>query len=258
MSINAVLLASLLLLSSGIIASSPQKINSDIWNDQGGPSLSGVLTIEEVATTTIYGLMIPPPGDLVGSYLWCGDINGDDVINDLDRTYIGDPHPDFQVGFNVDLAYRGFDLTAFFFWNQGGDIFNYARYRTDFNTFQYNRSDRMLYDSWTPQNTDALLPVLDLNDTYSNTYVTSYFVEDATYLRLRQLQLGYSVPASLISKIRVDRLRLYVSAQNLFTITNYSGLDPGISIQGSDLSMGVSSGERPTPKQILFGINLGF
>jgi hypothetical protein len=79
MNINAVLLASLLLLSSGIIAYSPQRSNNDVWNDQGGPSLSGVLTIEEVATTTIYGLMIPPPGDLVGSYLWCGDLNGDDL-----------------------------------------------------------------------------------------------------------------------------------------------------------------------------------
>lgn len=186
------------------------------------------------------------------------DINGDKAVNDLDKTYIGSPHPDFQASINVDLKYKNFDLAAFLFWNQGGNLFNFNRYRTDFMTFRYNRSARYLYDSWTPDNQDALLPKLDINDNVSNRYATDYFVEDATYLRLRNLQLGYTVPASIATKIKMQRLRIYVAAQNLFTISKYSGLDPGLGISGGDLGMGVVSNERPTPKQVLFGVNIGF
>ena len=99
---------------------------------------------------------------------------------------------------------------------------------------------------------------LDINDTFSNKYVTSYFIEDATYLRLKTLQLGYAIPQNILNRIRVDRLRVYVQAQNLLTFTNYSGLDPDVSIAGDDLSMGVGSAGTPTPKQVIFGLNLGF
>lgn len=188
------------------------------------------------------------------------DVNDDKIINDQDRTYIGSPHPDFQVGMNVSLGYKNFDFNAFLFWNQGGDIYNAARNKVDFNTYQFNRSARMLYDSWTPENTDALLPKHDINDTYSATYTTDYFVEDATYIRLRQLQLGYTIPSNLTSKLRINNARIYVQAENLWTwARNFSGMDPGVSISGaSDLNMGIYNGETPTPKQILFGINLSF
>jgi TonB-linked SusC/RagA family outer membrane protein len=191
------------------------------------------------------------------------DISGpngvpDTIINDYDRTMIGDPHPDFQVGLNLTLTYRGFDFSGFVFWNQGGDLFNYARYYSDFQTFQTQRSHEFLYDSWTPAHKDALLPKLDLQDTYSNKYVTSYFIEDATYVRLKNLQLGYSVPSGLLDKINVARARIYVQAQNLFTAKKFSGLDPGMSISGGDLSMGVVLNNLPTPKQVLVGVNIDF
>ncbi len=187
------------------------------------------------------------------------DTNGDKVVNDLDRTYIGSPHPDFEVGLNLQLSYAGFDASAFLFWSQGAEIFDAERVRVDFNHFAWNRSARMLYQSWTPElKNKALLPKLDLNDTYSNTYIFNYNVSDASYLRLRQVQLGYTIPTSITSKIRVDRLRVYVSGQNLFTIDNFSGLDPGMATSGSDLSMGVVQGTTPTSRQLLFGVNLGF
>ncbi len=191
------------------------------------------------------------------------DINGDKIINDYDRTNIGDPHPDFQFGLNLSLAYKGFDFTGFVFWNQGGELFNFSRYNVDFNTFQYQRSARMLYDSWTPDNHDALLPILNINDNFSNTVPTSYFVEEASYVRVRTLQLGYTFPQSLLNKMGIRKLRLYVQAENLFTFTNLSGLDPGLSISSDpnnasgDLSMGVVNNYNPTPKQLLFGINFG-
>ena len=182
----------------------------------------------------------------------------DNVVNDFDRTMIGSPHPDFQVGLNLSLAYKGFDFTGFLFWSQGGDLFNYDRYYSDFQTFATNRSARFLYDSWTPTHTNALLPKLDVNDTFSNKYITSYFIEDATYLRLKTLQLGYTIPSDVVEKISVNKVRFYVQTQNVFTLTKFSGLDPGISISGDDLGMGVVLNQLPVPKQILFGINIEF
>lgn len=187
------------------------------------------------------------------------DQNGDHVVNDDDRVVLGSPHPDFQMGFNVSLAWKGIDFSAFIFWNQGGDLFNQSRYNVDFNTYAFNRSARMLYESWTPDNKDAELPQLNWNDATSAKYVTDYFVEDATYIRVRTMQLGYSIPQSLLNAIKLDRLRVYVQGQNLFTWTKFTGLDPGLSISGSqDTSMGVVNNYNPTPKQILFGINLAF
>jgi len=187
------------------------------------------------------------------------DLNDDKVINALDRTNIGNPHPNFQSSLNLNLKYKDFDLNAFLFWNQGGDIFNLSRYYTDFNTFNLNRSKRMMDESWTPELGDnAKLPKLDILDTYSNQNITNYFVEDASYLRLRNLQLGYSLPASILKNAKVDRVRIYVQAQNLFTITKFTGLDPDANLQGDDLSMGISNRPTPTPKQILFGIDFAF
>ncbi len=193
------------------------------------------------------------------------DVSGPDgtpdhVINDYDRTDIGNPHPDFQMSFNINLAYKGFDFNAMIFWNQGGDIFNYTRYNIDFNTYAHNRSARMLYDSWTPDNTNALLPKHDINDTFSNTYATDYYVEDATYIRLMTMQLGYTFPQTISRKIGLNSLRLYAQGQNLFTWKKeFTGMDPGVSTSGdSDLGMGVVNSYAPTPQQIIFGVNLKF
>lgn len=188
------------------------------------------------------------------------DVNGDNIINAEDRTIIGSPHPDFQSSLNVSLGYKNFDFTAFVFWNQGGQIFNLSRYNTDFSTFQFNRSSRMLYESWTPElGNDAKLPKLDLLDTYSNVNVTDYYLEDASYVRLRTLQLGYTFPNALTNKVMIDRLRVYVQAQNLFTATKATVLDPDAALNGeTDTSMGVISNTLPTPKQVLVGINLAF
>lgn len=183
----------------------------------------------------------------------------DGLINDFDRVVLGTPHPDFQMGFNISLGWKGFDFSTFIFWSQGGQLVNQSRYNVDFNTYAFNRSARMLYESWTPENHDARLPMLNINDVSSAKYFTDYFVEDATYVRMKTLQLGYTVPAKIVSKIKLDRVRLYVQGQNLLTWTKFSGLDPGISISGTtDISMGVVNNYNPTPRQILFGVNLSF
>ncbi len=189
------------------------------------------------------------------------DINNDGVINAKDQTYIGSPHPDFTYGINANVAYKNFDLTIFAQGVQGNQIFNHVRYWTDFEVFQGNRTKRMLYDSWRPDNPKAKLPILDANDAQSGEPST-YFVEDGSYLRFKNIQLGYSLPKSILSKLGTDHFKVYVQAQNLFTFTKYSGLDPEINLRnfnsGSDRQIGVDEGVYPTPKSIIVGLSIGF
>ena len=189
------------------------------------------------------------------------DVNGDGIINAQDQTYIGNPHPDFTYGLNVNVGYKGFDLAIFAQGVQGNDIFNHVRYWTDFEVFQGNRSKRMLYDSWRPGNPNAKLPILDANDAQSGEPST-YFVEDGSYLRFKNIQLGYTLPKSVLSKIGADHLRVYIQGQNLLTFTKYTGLDPEINLRnfnsGSDRQIGVDEGVYPTPKAFIVGISLGF
>ncbi len=189
------------------------------------------------------------------------DINNDGVINAQDQTYIGSPHPDFTYGINANVAYKGIDLTIFAQGVQGNQIFNHVRYWTDFEVFQGNRTKRMLYDSWRPDNPGAKLPILDANDAQSGEPST-YFVEDGSYLRFKNIQLGYSLPKSVLSRIGTDHLRFYIQGQNLFTITKYTGLDPEVNLRnfnsGSDRQIGVDEGVYPTPKSIIVGLSLGF
>jgi len=184
------------------------------------------------------------------------DTNNDDVINDADRDFIGSPHPDFTYGLNFNASYKNFDFVVFFQGSQGNDLVNYVRRWTDFWFFQGNRSMRMYEESWTPELGDgAKLPILSANDNVSGTYPSTYFVENGSYLRLKNLQVGYSIP-----NLRgVSRLRVYVQATNLFTITNYSGLDPEVNVQGdgTDINLGLDEGYYPTSQQFMIGLNLG-
>lgn len=185
------------------------------------------------------------------------DVDGDGAITSADQTFIGNPHPDFTYGLNLSLGYKGFDLTLFMQGVQGNDIFNYVRYWTDFNTFQGNRSKRVLYGSWTPDRPDAKLPILDENDAISSRPST-YFIEDGSYARLKNVQLAYSFPSSLISKIGLNQCRIYVQGQNMLTFTKYTGLDPELSLRGNNnQQIGVDEGIFPTPKTFILGINLG-
>lgn len=193
----------------------------------------------------------------------------DGKITPDDRTFMGNPHPNFTTGINLNASYKNFDISTFLYWKNGGEIVNYVRYWTDFNTFQGNRDRRVLYDSWTPQNTNAKLPVLDGADGASGQVPVSYYVEPGGYLRLKNLSIGYSIPADVLRRAGIDRLRIYLQAQNLFTITKYTGLDPEITTQQvgrgdyraarSDAnSLGVDYGNFPTPRIITAGVNLTF
>ncbi len=184
------------------------------------------------------------------------DLNDDKVINDLDRTYIGSPHPDFTAGLNFNVSYKGFDLYALFYASVGNDMVNYVRRFTDFVQFAGGRSYDRLYNSWgspyLKDNTQAKLPMAETNDTQSQV-VSTAFIEDASFLRLKNLKVGYDLNRVLKTKLR--NLQVYGQVSNLFTITKYSGLDPEVNSSG--VNMGVDQGAWPTARQILFGVNIG-
>jgi TonB-dependent starch-binding outer membrane protein SusC len=202
-----------------------------------------------------------------GSYTRAGtfkfrDVNGDGIITAADRDIIGSPHPDFTYGLNLNLGYKNFDLTMFGQGVYGNEIFNYVRYWTDFNTFQGNRSKEMLYNSWKQQGDVAKLPRLNSGDATSQ-QVSSYFLEDGSYFRLKNVQLTYTIPNTLLNKIKISNAQIYVQGQNILTLTKYTGLDPDINLRTSgndnqDIHMGIDEGAYPVAKSYLVGLRLGF
>ena len=189
------------------------------------------------------------------------DTNGDGVVSSKDLSIIGNPHPDFSYGLNVNVNYKNFGLSIFGQGVQGNQIFNYVKYWTDFPTFAGNRSLRMYTQSWEPGKTDAVLPQLKSSDQVS-IQPSTYYLEDGSYLRLKNVQLTYNMPKELISKIGLSNVRVYVQGQNLVTLTKYSGLDPEINLRnyaaGFDRQIGVDGGSYPAAKQYIFGLNISF
>tara|TARA_B100000575_G_scaffold278377_1_gene265626 strand:- start:6917 stop:10003 length:3087 start_codon:yes stop_codon:yes gene_type:complete len=186
------------------------------------------------------------------------DLNNDGVINDEDRQKIGDPHPDLIFGLNINLNYKNWDLSAFMNGTLGNDIFNFeALYYESPYFFEGSRSTAVL-DSWRPDNTDARLPAL--SETIQNnefTTANSHFVRDGSYLRLRTLQIGYTLPDSFAAKLGASSARVYYNGTNLLTITDYDGYDPEIPRFGS-LDIGVASNSFPTNSISSLGINIKF
>ncbi|MBY0535439.1 MAG: TonB-dependent receptor [Chitinophagaceae bacterium] len=186
------------------------------------------------------------------------DTNGDGKIDDNDRTYYGNPNPKLTYGLNLNLQYEGFDLSAFFYGVQGKDVINYTRWWTDYYaSFQGGKSKAALYNAWSPTNKGGTLPIVENSSNFSNQAVpNSSLMEDGSYLRLKSLILGYTLPKSTIGKLGIDKFRIYAQAANLFTITKYSGLDP--EFVGSDTAFGIDYGNYPNQKQFLFGVNVTF
>jgi TonB-dependent starch-binding outer membrane protein SusC len=189
------------------------------------------------------------------------DVNKDGFINTKDLSIIGNPHPDFTYGININVNYKNFGLVLFGQGVYGNQIFNYVKYWTDFPTFAGNRSTRMLYDSWRPGKTDAILPQLTSSDQVS-ILPSTYYLEIGSYFRMKNIQLTYSLPKAWMDRIGFNSVRVYVQSQNLFTITKYSGMDPEINLRtytaGNDRQIGVDGGAYPTAKQYLVGMNLTF
>jgi hypothetical protein len=154
------------------------------------------------------------------------DINGDGFITAEDRAIIGSPHPDFTAGLDMGLRRGNWDLNATFFGSFGNDIFENQKEFYVFRQFETNVLKDLLDNSWTPTNQDAKYPRIDKSDSFSSE-LSDFYVEDGSYMRLRNLQLGFTLPSSFARWVPSGS-RIYLQGENLFTITDYEGLDPSL------------------------------
>ncbi len=181
----------------------------------------------------------------------------DGKVDANDRTWIGSPHPDFTAGLSLNLGYKGFNVMTTLYSSVGNDLMNYVSRYIDYTQFSGGRSHRRLYESWgspylNGDNSKATMPIAIANDTPHQEPSTG-FLEDASFLRMKTLRIGYDFNRLLNN--RFSSLQLYFQSSNLFTLTKYSGLDPELS--GGGINMGVDQGAWPTAKQFIFGISFG-
>lgn len=179
------------------------------------------------------------------------DLNGDGYVNEQDRSWIGNPNPSLEFGLNVVLDYKGFDFTAFIQGVTGNKVVNNVKRFTDFwsvDQLGANKGTRLL-GAWSPTNPNSDIPALSYSDLNNEKRFSSYYVESGSYVKLRNIQLGYTLPSTLTKSAKVDKLRLYVSGQNLLTIksSDFTGLDP----ENPNLAYPISS-------ILTVGVNIGF
>lgn len=195
------------------------------------------------------------PGDV--KYI---DNDGNGIINFDDRAVVGKALPDFEFGLNMNASYKGFDATAFFAGVVGNSIFNEQKWWSQ----RYDDNANYLVDDvyWTEAGSSNLIPrPRHLDPTLNPTQNSDRYVEKGDYFRLKNLQIGYSFPEQLLSKLSLSKLRLYVTGQNLFTITGYSGYDPevvGANGNGDFLNRGFDNGNFPSLRAGIMGIQVGF
>jgi len=179
------------------------------------------------------------------------DTNGDGVIDPDDRTYIGDPIADITMGLNLSFNYKKFDFNAYAFASLGNEIVrNYER-----NLPLTNRPAYYL-DRWTGAGTSDSFPRVTTGATGNNLF-SDFYVEDGSFLRLQSVQLGYNFGQKLLDRLEFDKVRFFVSATNLFTLSNYRGFDPTTS-NGAPIGAGIDQGFYPSPKTFIFGMNVNF
>lgn len=181
------------------------------------------------------------------------DLNGDGKITTSDRTYIGDPNPDFTYGMTNTFSWKGFNLSIFIQGSYGNDIFNASRIETEGMYDGKNQSTRVLNRWKIPgQITDVPKAGFDLKN-------STYFIEDGSYLRLKDVSLSYNFRGKLLKQWGITRLQPYFTASNLLTWTNYSGMDPEVNQWGNSGSVqGIDWGTYPHCRTFTFGLNVEF
>jgi TonB-linked SusC/RagA family outer membrane protein len=190
------------------------------------------------------------------------DLNSDGVVDANDRTYLGSPIPTLTFGINLKADYKDFDLSVFFQGVSGNKIYNFMKYHNDFFFDQFNKSTNIL-NAWTLENSSSEVPALSTKDANNELRPSSYFIEDGAYLRLKNLQLGYTLPQMVANKIHAAKLRVFLQGQNLATFTKYKGLDPEVGMQNyssdnRNLDMGVDRGLYPNSRTYTMGLGVTF
>ena len=186
------------------------------------------------------------PGDM-----WFVDVDGNGEINDLDRTVIGNPSPDCIFGFNNTFSYKNFDLSIFFQGALGNQVWNGVRASHESMNSTYNQLASTL-EKWTGEGTSSSMPRAIYADPNNNSRASTRWLENGSYAKLKNLTFGYTLPENWTNRAKVKALRLYVSFDNLCTITNYSGLDPEVGLSGLDY------GVYPSARTYMFGVSVKF
>jgi len=190
----------------------------------------------------------------------------DGIIDEADRIHYGNPHPKFTLGLNIALTFGNFDFSTFFYASIGNDVLNLPR--TNYELVPVVGNKTALYDSWTPDHKDAKAPILETFYNFSNASArNSYALEDGSYIRNKSLIVGYNFPRTFRDRMKIDKLRMYLQVVNLFTITNYSGLDPelsrssGVSLRDPNVgvsTVGIDAANYPNNQiQFVIGVSLG-
>jgi hypothetical protein len=193
------------------------------------------------------------------------DIDHNGVINSDDRTYLGSYLPNFNYGVNLSANYRNFDFTVFLQGVQGNELYNGTKVLTQ-GMLRLFGAEKKVLDAWTPENSGSNVPRAISGDPNQNSRTSDRFVESGSYMRVKNLSIGYSIPFTtleLLTRGSVSRLRVYLSAQNLLTITKYTGYDPEVGTRNMGnntplLTNGVDYGQYPSPRTFLAGIQVGF
>lgn len=205
------------------------------------------------------------PKNYVGQFK-VKDTDNDGSITAADRTFIGNPHPDFTGGFSLTLGYKGFDLGTYLYFSVGNDIFALYKYYTCFGSLQSAYSKDRRDNSWHPTNnpdgTYPLWATVGGESTIAANESNSGYIEDGSYLRMQTLTLGYTLPKSLLGRIGFEKIRVYGQVSNVFTWTGYSGLDPEVRTDSDgnskDRNKGTDYGSYGMPRQFIMGLNVTF
>lgn len=223
--------------------------------------MEGIFQSQEEIDASPFQSVDTRPGDVKFA-----DINGDNVIDDKDRAHLGNPFPDFNYGVQANFAYKNFDLSILGQGVQGNDVyFLYGNFAYETQSRGFN-SYREILNRWTPTNTNTDIPKVSVDDRNGNRRVSTRFLEDGSYFRIRNITLGYNFK-ELIKTNAIGGLRVYLSVQNAFTFTKYPGLDPEIQANtndtrgfnvSSDLAVGIDWGTVPAPRIYTAGVRLDF
>ncbi|MFY9152416.1 MAG: TonB-dependent receptor [Prolixibacteraceae bacterium] len=184
------------------------------------------------------------------------DLNNDGVINDKDRTYLGNPNPTFIFSLNNSFSFQGFDLSIFLQGIAGNEICNANRFWSEAMAVAQNQTTETL-NRWTGPGTSNTMPRAVFNDPNKNTRPSDRYIEDGSYLRIKNLTLGYTIPKLLMKKAHISSARIYVSAQNLYTFTKYKGFDPEVNASDLNSVNGIDNSVYPVTRTFTVGVNLG-
>ena len=194
------------------------------------------------------------------------DQNGDGVIDENDRTFLGSAIPKYIFGATANCEYKNFDLSVFFQGQTGNKI--YSQVNMDIEGFYraFNVTQRVYDQRWQGDGTSNSMPRVSFNGASNNKYPSSRFLEDGSYVRLKNLQIGYTIPGKITGRLHIQSLRFYATGQNLWTLTNYTGLDPEMHVSdnvkrdtyGGDVAAGIDWGTYPSARSYVIGLNLNF